>query len=85
MCNIIIISDCNLYNLLFFIQTIKATKMDGADSEGENFDATFVETPAILEKYKAAAGVAEGKYSKKDENDGDDILVTRQKRNERVF
>lgn len=29
--------------------------MEGADSDVENFDATFIETPAILEKYKAAA------------------------------
>lgn len=34
--------------------------MEG-DSDHDNFDASFVETPAILEKYKGAAGVAEGK------------------------
>jgi hypothetical protein len=36
--------------------------MEG-DSDHDAFDATFVETPAILDKYKAAAQIAEGKFN----------------------
>lgn len=34
---------------------------DGADEAGD-YDKTFLEEPAILDKYKAAADVCESKY-----------------------
>ena len=35
--------------------------MEG-DSDVDTFDATFIETPAILDKYKGAAGIVNGKF-----------------------
>lgn len=35
--------------------------MEGQE-EFENYDATFIEQPAILDKHKAAAGIVDGKY-----------------------
>ena len=38
--------------------------MEGAnEATQEDYDASFIEQPAILDKYKAAAVVADGKYS----------------------
>jgi hypothetical protein len=34
------------------------------DPEQEAFDASFIETPAILDKYKGAAGIVDGKFNK---------------------
>ena len=36
--------------------------MEGADQEQDNYDATFIDQPAILDKYKAAAVIADGKH-----------------------
>ena len=38
--------------------------MEGAtkDDETNDYDKTFLEDPAILDKYKAAADVSESKY-----------------------
>ena len=37
--------------------------MEGKDTENkEAFDASFIEQPAILDKYKAAAVIVEGKF-----------------------
>lgn len=36
--------------------------MEGESDDG-GFDATFIETPAILDKYKGAAGIANGKLN----------------------
>ncbi len=35
--------------------------MEGADA-AEDYDATFLEQPAILDKYKAAAVICDGRY-----------------------
>ena len=35
--------------------------MEGAEGEGDTQFQTFIETPAILDKYKAAAAVSDGK------------------------
>lgn len=35
--------------------------MDAGEGEGETKFETFIETPAILDKYQAAAAVADGK------------------------
>lgn len=35
--------------------------MDQGEGEGETKFETFIETPAILDKYKAAAAVSDGK------------------------
>jgi len=38
--------------------------MEGAnDDQANDYDKTFLEDPAILDKYKAAADVSESKYS----------------------
>lgn len=38
--------------------------MEGADqNEQEIYDQSFIEQPAILDKYKAAAVVVDGRYS----------------------
>lgn len=36
--------------------------MDTEDVDGTDFDKTFIEEPAILDKYKAAAEVCESTY-----------------------
>jgi hypothetical protein len=36
--------------------------MEGAEGEGDDvYDQTFIDVPAILDKYKAAAAVVDGK------------------------
>ena len=35
--------------------------MEGTEGEGDTQFQTFIETPAILDKYKAAAAVSDGK------------------------
>ena len=35
--------------------------MEGANEEKDTFDQTFIDTPAILDKYKAAALICDGK------------------------
>lgn len=39
--------------------------MDATDGDGDDgdYDKTFIESPAILDKYKAAADVCESKYN----------------------
>jgi hypothetical protein len=37
--------------------------MEGTEGEGETQFQTFIEVPAILDKYKAAAAVSDGKNS----------------------
>jgi hypothetical protein len=32
------------------------------EPEQDDFDATFLEKPVILDRYKAAAGITNGKY-----------------------
>ena len=45
------------------MQIKQKTKMEGAnEATQEDYDATFLEQPAILDKYKAAAVIADGKY-----------------------
>ena len=39
--------------------------MDGADGENDEYNQTFIDTPAILDKYKAAAEVADSKLKSK--------------------
>lgn len=40
--------------------------MDGANGEQDDeYNQTFIDSPAILDKYKAAAEVAESKYKSK--------------------
>ena len=36
--------------------------MDAEDVDGTDYDKTFIEEPAILDKYKAAAEVCESTY-----------------------
>ena len=36
--------------------------MDAEDVDGTDYDKTFIEEPAILDKYKAAADVCESTY-----------------------
>ena len=36
--------------------------MDAEDGDGIDYDKTFIEEPAILDKYKAAAEVCESTY-----------------------
>lgn len=36
------------------------------EEEYDGFADTFIETPAILDKYKGAAGIANGKYHQQD-------------------
>lgn len=36
--------------------------MEGADKDQDNYDATFIDQPAILDKLKAAAVIADGKH-----------------------
>lgn len=40
------------------------TNMEATDGDGDagDYDKTFLEEPAILDKYKAAAEVCESKY-----------------------
>jgi len=35
--------------------------MEGQD-EIDNYDASFIEQPAVLDKHKAAAGIVDGKF-----------------------
>ena len=37
--------------------------MDAEDNDGTDYDKTFIEEPAILDKYKAAAEVCDSKYN----------------------
>ena len=39
--------------------------MEGDGEQLDDFNDTFIETPAILDKYKGAAGIVNGKYQKK--------------------
>ena len=36
---------------------------DPAEADGDDYDKTFIDEPAILDKYKAAADVCDSKYS----------------------
>ena len=39
----------------------KQNKMEAADDDAGDYDKTFLEEPAILDKYKAAAEVCDSK------------------------
>jgi hypothetical protein len=58
--NIISIGRFIIYYLISY--NIQSKTMEGESDDG-GFDATFIETPAILDKYKGAAGIANGKLN----------------------
>lgn len=48
-------------NLTIFKTNFESIKMDAEDADAGDYDKTFLEEPAILDKYKAAADVCESK------------------------
>ena len=50
------------YNILISLKIKQNTKkMEGEQGEQDVYDQSFIDQPAILDKYKAAAVVADGK------------------------